>query len=129
MTAPLSVPVVLEEADLDEGIYVIFAEHKNMVRAAYDPAQTPRPMAEAVLRAELGRRHGRPVGAVITVGGVLTLAKLPTGEPIHCTTGADGRTRFVLDTSQVPLPEALQLLQRVRATNGELDREPVKAGA
>ncbi|PAU44547.1 hypothetical protein CK936_34245 [Streptomyces albireticuli] len=126
--AGTTAPVVLEEADLDANIYVVFSEHQNVVRAAYDPAQTPRAMAEAVLRAELGRRHGRPVGAVITVGGVLVLAKLPAGEPIRLTTGADGRTRFVLDTAQVPLTEALRLLQQVRAENGEMDREPVRAG-
>ncbi|MFF7690587.1 hypothetical protein ACFZB6_31180 [Streptomyces syringium] len=122
-------PVVLEEADLDDGVLVVFTQRPNLVRAAYDPAQTSRATAEAALRTELGRRHRRPVGAVISVGGVLTLAPLPDGEPIRFTVDADGRTRFILDTAQVPLAEALRLLQQVRAENGELDREPVKAGA
>lgn len=111
-------PVLLEEADLDPGVYVMFNAEKNPVRAAYDPKQNSHAGAEALLRVELGRRN-RPVGVVVSVGGSLVLGKTPDGEPLHVEELSDGKTRMTLDTAMVPLDRALALLQQVRAEKGE----------
>ena len=112
--AEASSPVLLEEADLDPGVYVIFNAEKNPVRAAYDPSQNSHAAAEALLRVELSRRN-RPVGVVVSIGGSLALGQTPDGEPLHVQELPDGTTRMTLDTAMVPLDRALALLQQIRA--------------
>lgn len=117
--APVGRDVLLEEADLDDGVYVMFNAAGD--RAAYDPKQNSHAGAEALLRVELGRRN-RPVGVVVSIGGSLVLGQTPDGEPLHIEQLPDGKTRMTIDTTMVPLEQAAALIQRARAEKGEATR-------
>ncbi|GAA2407338.1 hypothetical protein GCM10010420_39280 [Streptomyces glaucosporus] len=105
-------PVLLEQATLSEGIYVIFKDDSTPIRAAYDPKQVNPAVAEAMLRLELGRRHDVPAGLVISVGGSLALAPLPDGEPLRVERQDDSGLHVTLDTAQADLDTVLELLER-----------------
>lgn len=110
--------VVLEEGELSDGTMVVIGHRRYLAgeafRAVYDPLHVTVERAEVMVRVELGRRLPYPVGLVISVGGSLHLTRLPEGEPLRVVEQDDGRTRFELDTEQVPLVEALKLLQEAR---------------
>lgn len=111
-------PVLLEEADLDDGVHLVYKVDDDKTRAAHDPRQTSQAAAEALLRVELGLRN-RPVGVVVSIGGSLILGQTPDGEPLHIEQLADGKTRMTIDTAMVPLDQVASLLRRVRAEKGK----------
>ena len=108
-------PVLLEEADLDDGVYLVYNDKD---RAAHDPKQISQAAAEALLRVELGHR-GRPVGVVVSVGGSLVLGQTPDGTALHIEQLPDGKTRMTIDTTVLPLDQVARLIQQVRAEKGE----------
>lgn len=110
-TAPT---VLLEQADLDDGVFGIYRDYGDRVRAAFDPSHISEGNFKVILQQEFAR-HGRPLQAVFSVGGSLILETRPQGDPVDLEPRPDGMVRMSLDERQLPLADAMRLLRQARA--------------
>jgi hypothetical protein len=105
---------LFEESALDRGVQVIFKRFGDILRVAYDPAQTTRSKASALISLLVGEYAEARVAAVTEKGRTI-VAPLPMNEdPVRVS--SDGRT-VVFDDRRVSPEKLLSAMDRVVAAD------------